>query len=77
MRAGLEEGEMVVISAQFLIDSESRLKEAITKMLEAKKDGAADNGETDGMEGMDHGSGEMEGMDHGSGEMEGMDHSGM
>lgn len=30
---GLEEGDRVVVSAQFLIDSESRLKEAISKML--------------------------------------------
>jgi multidrug efflux pump subunit AcrA (membrane-fusion protein) len=89
VRAGLEEGDEVVISAQFLIDSESRLKEAITKMLEVKKGGAADNMETDGMdpgktkgmEGMDHGKMDgMKGMDRGPGKtkgMEGMDHSGM
>ncbi|NOY52408.1 MAG: efflux RND transporter periplasmic adaptor subunit [Deltaproteobacteria bacterium] len=35
--SGLTEGERVVTSAQFLIDSESNLKEAINKMLEAKK----------------------------------------
>jgi RND family efflux transporter MFP subunit len=83
---GLEEGEEVVISAHFLIDSESRLKEAITKMLEAKKGGAADNRKMDDMEGMDHSGMEgmkhedMEGMKHGSekmDDMEGMDHSGM
>lgn len=34
--SGLREGDVVVTSAQFLIDSESRLKEAISKMLEAK-----------------------------------------
>jgi Cu(I)/Ag(I) efflux system membrane fusion protein/cobalt-zinc-cadmium efflux system membrane fusion protein len=34
--AGLQPGEEVVTSAQFLLDSESRLKEAIQKMLEAK-----------------------------------------
>jgi len=35
--AGLQEGEEVVISAQFLIDSESKLREAATKMMEVKK----------------------------------------
>jgi len=31
---GLEEGEEIVLSAQFMLDSESRLREAIQKMLE-------------------------------------------
>ena len=35
--AGLLEGEQIVISAQFLLDSESRLQEAIQKMLEEKR----------------------------------------
>ena len=35
--AGLHEGETVVVSSQFLIDSESNLKEAISKMLTARK----------------------------------------
>lgn len=34
---GAKEGEIVVTSAQFLIDSESQLTEAISKMLKAKK----------------------------------------
>ena len=33
--AGLKEGETVVVSGQFLIDSESNLKEAVAKMTEA------------------------------------------
>ncbi len=33
---GIEEGEEVVTSAQFLIDSESKLREAATKMMEVK-----------------------------------------
>ena len=37
--AGVQPGENVVTSAQFMIDSESRLKEAIQKMLEAKNQG--------------------------------------
>jgi multidrug efflux pump subunit AcrA (membrane-fusion protein) len=35
--SGLNEGDRVVTSAQFLIDSESKLKEAINKMLEARQ----------------------------------------
>jgi len=34
--SGLSEGEQIVLSAQFMLDSESRLREAIAKMLEAK-----------------------------------------
>lgn len=33
---GLEAGEQVVVSGQFLLDSESQLQEAINKMLEAR-----------------------------------------
>lgn len=39
--AGLKEGEEIVVSAQFLLDSESRLQEAIRKMLDEKKTGKA------------------------------------
>ncbi len=35
--AGVEEGEEIVTSAQFLIDSESKLREAASKMMEVKK----------------------------------------
>lgn len=41
--SGLAEGEEIVLSAQFMLDSESRLREAIAKMLEAKS--AAAGGE--------------------------------
>ena len=34
---GLHEGEEIVVSAQFMLDSESRLREAIQKMLELSK----------------------------------------
>jgi RND family efflux transporter MFP subunit len=37
---GLKENEEVVISAQFMLDSESRLREAIQKMLEVRKQGS-------------------------------------
>jgi Cu(I)/Ag(I) efflux system membrane fusion protein len=38
VKDGLEEGDRVVVSAQFLIDSESNLQEAIRKMISEKKD---------------------------------------
>ncbi len=37
---GLKENEQIVTSAQFMLDSESRLREAIQKMLEAQQQGA-------------------------------------
>jgi Cu(I)/Ag(I) efflux system membrane fusion protein/cobalt-zinc-cadmium efflux system membrane fusion protein len=43
--SGLREGDIVVVSGQFLLDSESRLKEAIQKMMESKS--ASGNEETD------------------------------
>jgi multidrug efflux pump subunit AcrA (membrane-fusion protein) len=36
---GLAEGEEIVVSGQFMLDSESRLKEAIAKMLEVRSKG--------------------------------------
>jgi len=42
---GLEENDQVVTSAQFLIDSESNLKEAIQKMIDAKRAEAKGGGE--------------------------------
>ncbi len=36
--AGLSEGDTIVTSAQFMFDSESRLREAIQKMLKARSD---------------------------------------
>lgn len=40
---GLEEGQRIVTSAQFLVDSESRLREAIQKMLETKTSSTRDH----------------------------------
>jgi len=61
--AGVKEGEEVVTSAQFLIDSESKLREAAAKMMEVKKPTAANprpamDEEVKDMKGMD-----MKGMD--------------
>lgn len=49
---GLKEGEKVVVSAQFLLDSESRLQEAIQKMLSARS-ATRDSMKKNTMEGMD------------------------
>jgi hypothetical protein len=38
--SGLKEGEPVVTSAQFMLDSESQLREAVQKMLEPAKESA-------------------------------------
>ena len=35
--SGVAPGELVVTSGQFLLDSESKLKEAVQKMMEAQK----------------------------------------
>ena len=40
---GLKEGENIVVSAQFMLDSESRLREAIGKMLAARKSDSGSN----------------------------------
>jgi len=45
--AGLAPGETVVTSGQFLLDSESKLKEAVQKMMDAKKGGAKETEEDD------------------------------
>jgi Cu(I)/Ag(I) efflux system membrane fusion protein len=38
VKSGIEAGEKIVISAQFLIDSESKLREAASKMRETRND---------------------------------------
>lgn len=52
--SGINSGELVVTSSQFLIDSESKLKEATAKMLDAMSEKEAPALETDDMQ--------MEGM---------------
>ena len=60
---GLEAGERVVVSAQFLIDSESNVDAALARM-------------EGGHEGMDHSHHDMSEMDHSGHDMSEMDHSG-
>ncbi|MBU2487809.1 MAG: efflux RND transporter periplasmic adaptor subunit [Proteobacteria bacterium] len=60
---GLEEGDLVVVSAQFMLDSESRLREAIAKMLEARQEDSsgADSMDMEGLS-MDEDPMDMEGL---------------
>ena len=86
VRSGLDGSERVVTSAQFLIDSESNIEAALSRMdPEMKMDhsmqgapaaGNADHGDHDmsGQAPMDHGSHDMSGempMDHGDHDMSG------
>ncbi|HSO20062.1 MAG TPA: efflux RND transporter periplasmic adaptor subunit [Desulfosarcina sp.] len=50
---GLAEGEEIVVSGQFLLDSESRLKEAIAKMLAPRTDGSGGEADDLDMQGLD------------------------
>jgi len=63
--SGLEPGQRVVTSAQYLLDSESNLAETMRSMM-----GMMDMGSMEGMEGMD-----MSGMDGQGADMSGMDTS--
>ncbi len=56
---GVKAGELVVSSGQFLIDSESSIREAAAKMVAPKTLGT----EAEGMEGMDMSGMDMNGMD--------------
>jgi Cu(I)/Ag(I) efflux system membrane fusion protein/cobalt-zinc-cadmium efflux system membrane fusion protein len=60
VRTGLGAGDDVVVSGQFLLDSESRLKEAIQKMMAEKSGRADDSGAADGP-GLDAGGGDAAG----------------
>ncbi len=53
IRQGLEQGETVVISGQFLIDSESKLREATLKMIEGSRPEEKEKQGREGMDGMD------------------------
>ena len=56
--SGLKEGERIVTSGQFMLDSESQLREAVQKMLEPNKVSEAEattSENTNAMPGMEHG----------------------
>lgn len=52
--SGLNEGETIVTSAQFLLDSESRLREAIQKMLEPQQEQPSAQEPAEQMQSMQH-----------------------
>jgi hypothetical protein len=62
--SGVEPGQRVVTSAQFILDSESNLAEVMKSMI-----GMTGSGD---MEGMDMGSGSMDGMETKGVDMKGM-----
>ncbi len=68
VRSGLEAGERIVTSSQFLLDSESSLRAAVQSMLSGAAAPAAGH-DSHSMHGMDHGA-----TDHGAMEHGGMDH---
>jgi Cu(I)/Ag(I) efflux system membrane fusion protein len=71
IRSGLEAGEEIVVSGQFLIDSESNIEAALARMDAADAQMQQDHSEMD-HETMDHSQMDHETMDHGQ-----MDHSDM
>ncbi len=71
---GLKAGEIVVTSSQFLIDSESKLKEATAKMMEVEK---PETTETQNHEDMNMDDMQMDDMQMDDMQMEGMNMEGM
>ncbi len=71
---GLAKGESVVISSQFLIDSEASMDASLLRLIGEAPGGMDHSGHDTG--GMDHPGHDMSGMDHAGHDMGGMDHSG-
>ena len=71
IRSGLEAGEEIVVSGQFLIDSESNIEAALARMDAEDMEMPSDQGEMDHSQ-MDHGDTEESETDHSQ-----MDHSQM
>ena len=67
--SGIKAGELVVTSSQFLIDSESKLKEATAKMLEAGKQDTTPDTDMDSMHMDKHAPPKSKTMDHGGHDM--------
>ncbi|MBG57815.1 MAG: efflux transporter periplasmic adaptor subunit [Porticoccus sp.] len=70
---GLGEGEQIVISSQFLMDSEASMDASLLRMIGQEQEATEQTGND--MQGMDHSGHDMEAMDSG-GENKGMNNSG-
>ena len=70
---GLDEDEQIVISSQFLMDSEASMDASLLRMIGQEQEATEQTGND--MQGMDHSGHDMGAMD-GGGENKGMDHSG-
>jgi Cu(I)/Ag(I) efflux system membrane fusion protein len=71
IRSGLKKGEQIVVSGQFLIDSESNIEAALARMDREDEPTPQDHGE------MDHSEMNHEAMDHGDMDEDEIDHSQM
>ena len=76
IRSGLEAGESIVVSGQFLIDSESNIEAALARMDRTDEDMQQDRSQMDHSQ-MDHGEMNHETMDHGDMDDDETDHSQM
>ncbi len=81
IRSGLKKGEQIVVSGQFLIDSESNIEAALARMDRQDEPMPQDHGEMDhsemNHEAMDHGDMDDGEMDHSEMNHEAMDHGDM
>jgi Cu(I)/Ag(I) efflux system membrane fusion protein len=86
IRSGLKKGEQIVVSGQFLIDSESNIEAALARMDRQDEPVQQDHGEMDHSQmddgevdhsQMDHGDMDDDETDHGQMDHEEMDHSQM
>ena len=60
---GLGEGEQIVISSQFLMDSEASMDASLLRMIGQEQEATEQTG--NGMQGMDHSGHDMQVMDDG------------
>jgi len=72
---GLAAGERIVVSGQFLIDSEASMDASLLRMI-GDDPASLHDGSGDDMEGMDHSGQGTEEMDHSGPQTNGMDHAG-
>jgi Cu(I)/Ag(I) efflux system membrane fusion protein len=75
IRRGLAEGERVVVSGQFLIDSEASVSKALKRIAPEAPDPEPSTTEHSGMDhsDMDHSGMDHSGMDHSGHDMSGME----